>query len=159
MTTNQEPDARPSLSPYLTVDDARAAIDFYQRAFGATLVGQQATPDGKKLLHACLALGGGLLMLSDDFPEMCGGESRTPKALGGTAVTLHLALPDVDATWTRAVEAGASVELPLADQFWGDRYGVVVDPFGHRWSLATRKKVATQEELDAGARQHSPAAT
>ncbi|XXV34302.1 glyoxalase/bleomycin resistance/extradiol dioxygenase family protein [Sorangium sp. So ce1504] len=123
------------------------------------MVAEQPTPDGKKLIHAALLVNGSLVMLSDDFPEQCGGVSRTPKAFGGTAVTLHLDLPDVDATWKRVVEAGASVEMPLADMFWGDRYGIVTDPFGHRWSLATRKKAATQEELDAGAKKHFPAAT
>ncbi|XXT16745.1 VOC family protein [Sorangium sp. So ce429] len=163
MTTSHErpapPPAPPPVSPYLTVGDARAAIDFYRRAFGATLVAEQPTPDGKKLIHAALALNGGLVMLSDDFPEMSGGVSRTPKALGGSSVTIHLDLPDVDATWKRAVEAGATVELPLGDMFWGDRYGIMTDPFGHRWSLATRKKAATQTELDAGAEKHFPAAT
>ncbi|WP_437973875.1 VOC family protein [Sorangium sp. So ce295] len=159
MTASHEPPAPPPVSPYLTVDDARAAIAFYQRAFGATVVAEQPTPDGKKLIHAALLVNGGLVMLSDDFPEQCGGVSRTPKAFGGTAVTLHLDLPDVDATWKSAVEAGASVEMPLADMFWGDRYGIVTDPFGHRWSLATRKKPATQEELDAGAKKQFPAAT
>ena len=149
-----------AVQPYLFFDGkCDEAIDFYKRAFGATVVTEQPTPDGKKLIHAALLVNGGLVMLSDDFPEQSGGVSRTPKAFGGTAVTLHLDLPDVDAIWKRAVEAGARVEMPLADMFWGDRYGIVTDPFGHRWSLATRKKAATQEELDAGAKKHFPSAT
>jgi PhnB protein len=95
------------------------------------------------------------VFLSDDFsvehPEM---GSKTPQALGGSPVTLHLDLPDVDATWAQAIAAGATVVMPLAEQFWGDRYGAIQDPFGHQWSLATRKKVATQDDLDAGARKH-----
>ncbi|UJR84424.1 VOC family protein [Sandaracinus amylolyticus] len=151
----------PPLSPYLTVHDAKAAIDFYVRAFGAKELARQATPDGSKLIHAALALpNGGTFMLADALlpegqsPEMKGGVSSTPKSLGGSPVTLHLDLPDVKATWARAVEAGAQVKMPLALQFWGDEYGILEDPFGHRWSLATRAKVATKDELDAGAQKH-----
>jgi PhnB protein len=93
-------------------------------------------------------------MLCDDFPEMRGGAARDPKALGGSAVTLHLALPDVDAVFERAVAAGASVTMPLADQFWGDRYGKLRDPFGHEWSLATPKQPKSQAERDQGAEQY-----
>lgn len=144
----------PPLTPYLTVGDAKQAIAFYERAFGAEELSRQATPDGSKLIHAALRLNGALLMLSDDFPEMSGGKSSTPEALGGTPVALHLDLPDVQATWKRAVEAGATIVMPLAVQFWGDEFGVLQDPFGHRWSLATRRKMATQEQLDAGAEAH-----
>jgi PhnB protein len=147
----------PSLLPYLTVDDARAAIAFYERAFGARLLRRQATPDEKKLIHAALALNGSVLMLSDDFPEKTGGRSRTPRALAGSPVTLHLTLPDVDAVWKRALEAGATVVMPLADQFWGDRYGVLEDPSGHRWSLSTPKREATEDDLREGAARHFPA--
>jgi PhnB protein len=144
----------PPVSPYLTVDNADAAIAFYQKAFGAKLVHRQGAPDGKKVIHAALLINGGLLMLCDDFPEMRGGAKGTPTALGGSPVTIHLDLPDVDATFARAVEAGAKVTMPLADQFWGDRYGAIVDPFGHRWSLATRKRQVTQAELDRAATEH-----
>ncbi|MFO0619668.1 MAG: VOC family protein [Polyangiaceae bacterium] len=146
--------APPPLAPYLTVSSAADAIDFYGRAFGAEEVSRQPTPDGKKIIHAALRVNGALVMLSDDFPEMSGGKSRTPQAFGGTAVTLHLNVGDVDAQWARATAAGAKVVMPLADQFWGDRYGIVEDPFGHRWSMATIKKVASQNELDAGAKKH-----
>lgn len=144
----------PPVTPYLTVSDAGRAIDFYVRAFGAKELTRQATPDGSKLIHAALLVNGGLVMLSDDFPEMSGGQRRDPKALGGTAVTLHLDLPDVKSVWQQAVDAGASVKMPLAVQFWGDEYGILEDPFGHRWSLATRRKEATKGELDAGAQEH-----
>jgi PhnB protein len=147
----------PPVSPYLTVDDARAAIAFYEKAFGAKVASRQETPDGRKVIHAALLINGGLLMLSDDFPEMHGGAPHHAKALGGSPVTIHLDLPDVDATFARAVEAGATVTMPLADQFWGDRYGGLRDPFGHSWSLATRKRKVTQADLDRGAAQHFPA--
>jgi PhnB protein len=145
----------PPVTPYLTVDGAAAAIDFYKRAFGAVEVARQPTPDGSKIIHAAISINGGLVFLCDDFsasnPEMA---QKTPHKLGGTPVTLHLDLPDVDATWQQAVAAGARVVMPLAEQFWGDRYGQLEDPFGHAWSLATRKKVASQDELDAGAKKH-----
>ena len=143
----------PPLAPYLTVDNAKAAVDFYVRAFGAVELSRQPTPDGEKLIHVALSFNGGLLMLCDDFPEMSGGKARSPKALGGTPVTIHLDLPDVDAIWKRAVDAGATVTMPLANMFWGDRYGKLRDPFGHEWSLATRQHEASQTELDAGAKK------
>jgi PhnB protein len=141
--------------PYLTVEGAAALVAFYQRAFGAELQHRQDTPDGQKIIHARLLVNGGLVMLSDDFPEMTGSK-RSPRALGGSSVTLHLTVPDVDATFQRAVDAGAKVVMPLADQFWGDRYGVVEDPAGHRWSLATPKRAVDQAELDAGANKYFP---
>jgi PhnB protein len=148
----------PPLTPYLTVGDAKAAIDFYVRAFGAKEVSRQPTPDGTKIIHAALTLeNGGLVMLSDDFPAMGGGKSRDPKKVGGGSVTLHLDLPDVKKTWARAMEAGATERMPLAVQFWGDEYGILEDPFGHRWSLATRGGVPTKQDLDAGAAKHFPA--
>jgi PhnB protein len=145
----------PPLTPYLTVGDASAAIAFYVRAFGAKEMSRQTTPDGTKIIHAALTLeNGGLVMLSDDFPEMGGGKSRDPKKVGGGSVTLHLDLPDVKKTWARAIEAGATERMPLALQFWGDVYGILEDPFGHRWSLATRGAPRTQKDLDAGAAEH-----
>lgn len=124
--------------PHLVVDNADAAIDFYKRAFGAVEQGRHMAEDGKRVMHAALSIGGQPLFLNDDFPEMCGGHSTTPKALKGTPVTMHLDCPQVDTLWAQATAAGATVVLPLADQFWGDRYGIVRDPFGHQWSMATR---------------------
>jgi PhnB protein len=144
----------PPLTPYLVVDDANQAIAFYQNAFGAELHAKHATPDGKKLIHAALTINGALLMLCDDFAEMRGGKSHTPTALGGSPVTLHLDVKDVDAVFERAVKAGAIVTMPVADQFWGDRYGQVRDPYGHQWSIATRKRKATEADIKAGAEQH-----
>jgi PhnB protein len=151
---NQAQPTPPPLSPYLTVHDAGAAIDFYTRAFGAKLVAKNEMPKTSKLMHVHMIFpNGGQLMFSDDFPEMSGGKSRSPKSLGGTGVTLHLDLPDVDATWKQALDAGAEVTMPLADQFWGDRYGKLRDPFSHEWSLATRKQALSPEQQNENARK------
>ncbi|WP_394824847.1 VOC family protein [Pendulispora albinea] len=147
----------PSITPHLTIDRARAAIAFYENAFGFKVTRLQETPDKTKIVHCSMEDDrGGVVMLSDSFPEMHQGEKRTPEALGGTPVTIHLDVPDVDAVWARAVKAGASVAMPLQDTFWGARYGVVTDPFGHRWSLATQKSNPTQEKLDEGAQKYFP---
>jgi PhnB protein len=148
--------ASPPLAPYLTVSDAKAAIAFYQRALGAQLLYRNDTPDGAKVIHASLQLpNGGQFMLCDDFPEMGGGKG-TPQALGGTPVTLHIDCQDVDADWKRAMAGGAEEAMPLADQFWGDRYGIIRDPFGHRWSMSTRKRAVSRDEVEAASREHFP---
>lgn len=117
---------------HLTIPGGRAAeaIDFYKAAFGAEELARHAADDGKRLLHAHLRVNGGDVLLNDDFPEYRGGDPAVP---GG--VTLHLGVEDADAAWQRALDAGASVRFALADQFWGDRYGQVADPFGHVWSI------------------------
>ncbi|OMC40759.1 hypothetical protein A5740_23615 [Mycobacterium sp. GA-1841] len=136
----------PAVTPHLVVDDAAAAIDFYVKAFGATELGRVPGPDGK-LVHAALTINGSTVMLNDDFPDYNDGKSSTPKALGGTPVTIHLTVTDVEAKFARAVEAGAEVVAELADQFWGDRYGVVRDPFGHQWSLGQPVREVSMEEI------------
>ena len=138
----------PALVPHLVVDDATAAIDFYVRAFGAVELGRVPGPDGR-LVHAALRINGFTVMLNDDFPEMCGGKSMTPTALGGTPVTIHLTVTDVETKFAQAVEAGATVVADLQDQFWGDRYGVVADPFGHRWSLGQPVREVSMDEIAA----------
>lgn len=129
--------ARPACAPYLCVSDSAAAIAWYLHVFGGRELYRQPADDGKRLMHADLELGnGGRIYLSDDFPEWTGG--RTPDTIGGTPVTVHLqfaAGAAVDAVFTQAVEAGAVVELAPNDAFWGDRFAVFRDPFGHRWSL------------------------
>lgn len=144
----------PALSPHLVVDNAAAAIDFYVKAFDAEELGRVPRPDGK-LIHAALRVNGFLLMLNDDFPEMSGGKSMTPKSLGGTPVTIHLTVTDVDAMFQRALDAGATVVMPLEDQFWGDRYGMVEDPFGHRWSLGQPVREVSVDEIAAAMGQQS----
>jgi PhnB protein len=141
-------EVQPTLSPHLVVDDAAAAIDFYVRAFGATELGRVSHPDGR-LVHAALSLNGSTVMLNDDFPDFNDGKSSTPTALGGTPVTIHLQVPDVEAAFARALDAGAVVVAPLEDQFWGDRYGVVRDPFGHQWSLGQPVREVSMEEIAA----------
>ena len=131
------------VTPHLCVAGAAAAIDFYARAFGATEVMRLPGPDGR-LMHASVLLNGAMVMLNDEYPEMGG---LGPKARGGTAVTLHLHVPDVDAAVARAVEAGARLVMPVEDMFWGDRYGLVEDPFGHQWSLATPVRAVSAADL------------
>lgn len=141
-------DAR-SVTPHLVVSDGAAAIDFYKRAFGAEEMFRMPAPDGRRLLHAEIRIGDSPVMLAEEFPEF---GSRGPAALGGTPVTLHLYVEDVDAAYDRAVEAGAEASMPPADMFWGDRYGKVTDPFGHSWSLATHVRDVTPEEMAEGAK-------
>ena len=120
------------ITAHLTIRDGKAieAIDFYARAFGAEPAMEPVkAEDGKRVMHAHLRLNGGHLLLNDDFPEY-GGAATPP---GST--TLHLQVPDADAAWNRALEAGATEKFPLADQFWGDRYGQVMDPYGFTWSI------------------------
>jgi len=142
----------PALAPHLIVDNAAAAIDFYVKAFDAVEYGRVPGPDGK-LIHAALNINGFPVMLNDDFPEMTEGKSMTPTALGGTPVTIHLTVTDVDAKFKQAIDAGATVLAPLEDQFWGDRYGVVRDPFGHHWSLGQPVREVSMEEIEEAMKQ------
>ncbi len=144
---------RPNFAPYLVVSNAAAAIDFYKNAFGAVELVRHPAPGTDKLMHAHLVIHGGHLMLSDDFSAQMGGKSQTPEALGGSPVTFHLHVEDADAAWAKALAAGAEVKMPLADQFWGDRYGQLRDPFGHNWSIGQTLRNPTQEEIVAGAKE------
>ena len=140
-------EVQPAVSPHLVVDDAAAAIDFYGKAFDAVEYGRVPGPDGK-LIHAALNINGFMVMLNDDFPEYNDGKSSTPIALGGTPVTIHLTVTNVDSKFQQAINAGATVVQSLEDQFWGDRYGIVADPFGHKWSIATHVKDMSPEEME-----------
>ncbi|MBB5316254.1 VOC family protein [Tunturibacter empetritectus] len=142
----------PPLIPYLVVRDAAAAIDFYKNALGAMEIVRHHMPESTKITHAHLVIGDGSIMLSDDFPEMRGGKASTPEALGGSPVTIHLQMNDVDRFWKRAVEHGVIVTMPLADQFWGDRYGQFQDPFGHKWSVGHTKISLSEDQLKEAAR-------
>src|SRR5262245_25140203 len=143
-----------TLIPEICVHDARSAIAFYERAFGAKDLGTHATPDGSKIMHSALALNGGVVFVRDDFPDAQQGKELSAKALGGSPVTIHLTCEDVQMAWLDAVNAGASVVMPLEKQFWGDTYGILADPFGHSWSMSgggTEKPDTESAEYKAGA--------
>jgi PhnB protein len=145
------PEGMHTLSPHIVCTGAAKAIDFYKAAFNAVETGRMPGPDGR-LMHAAVKIGDSTLMLVD---EMLEHGAKSPKSLGGSAVTLHLYVDDVDAAFARAVAAGAKVTMPLADQFWGDRYGQLEDPFGHKWSIATHKRDVTPEEMKKAMAQMS----
>ena len=137
------PDGMRSVTPHLACAGASDAIDFYVKAFGAEEICKIPAPDGK-LIHGAIRIGDSMIFLVDEFPAMnCLG----PKALGGSPVTIHLQVEDADASFQRAVDAGATVRMPLADMFWGDRYGIVEDPWGHRWSIAEHIRDVPMDEL------------
>jgi PhnB protein len=137
------PEGYHTATPYLPVDDAAEAIDYYKKAFGAKERGRMETPDGK-IGHAEIQIGDSLVMLSDPFPQ---ATTRTPKELGGTTASVFLYVEDVDAVVKHAVDAGATVTMEVADQFWGDRFGTITDPFGHSWSIATHVEDVSPEEM------------
>jgi uncharacterized glyoxalase superfamily protein PhnB len=138
-----------TLTPHIVVADGMAAIDFYKNAFGAQENTRLMTPDGKSVMHAQLTIGDSVLMLASEFPP----NIRSPKSRGGTSVFLHLYLADADAAFDRPIQAGCTVRMPVADTFWGDRYGMVEDPFGHQWSLATHRHDYTPEQIAANVRE------
>jgi PhnB protein len=133
MSVKPIPEGYSTVTPYLVVDQAAQAIDFYKRAFGAEETVRMAGPMGK-IMHAELKIGNSMIMLGDEMP---GTGARSPHSLGGTSSGIMLYVNDADATFAQAVSAGAKVETPLANMFWGDRYGKLTDPFGHSWSVAT----------------------
>lgn len=137
------PEGMRSLTPHLVCAGAAEAIEFYKRAFNAIELGRMPGPDGK-LMHAIVKIGDSMLMLVDEFPQF---GSVGPKALNGSPVTIHLYVEDADATVKQAESAGAKVTMPVADMFWGDRYGRLEDPFGHQWSVATHTRDMTPEEM------------
>jgi PhnB protein len=143
------PPGHENLIPHLVCSPCTEAIEFYKKAFGAEEVCRIAAPDGRRIMHAALRIGRSFVFLNDDFPEYCGGKSSTATALKGTPVTLHHYVENCDAAIKRAADAGASVLMPAADMFWGDRYGMVSDPFGHKWAFATHQKDLTPAEMQA----------
>ena len=139
------PEGMHSLTPHLVCRGAAAAIEFYGRAFGAIELFRLPGPDGR-LIHACVRIGDSQLFLVDEMPEH---GALGPQALKGSPVTIHLQVQDADAVFARAVQAGATVGMPLADMFWGDRYGRVTDPFGHSWSIATHVRDVSSDDMVA----------
>mgnify|MGYP001465435475 CR=1 FL=1 len=144
MSVKPIPEGYHTLTPFLTVRDAARAIEFYKQAFGAAVRGDVAKGLDGKVLHSELKIGDSIMMLSDEFPEY---GSLSPQSSGGAGMGLHIYLEGVNAAFDRAVKAGAQVEMPLADQFWGDRYGKLKDPFGHHWSIATHVKDMSEDEM------------
>ena len=131
-----------TVTPYLVVNGAAKAIEFYKKAFGAKEITRQGMPDGT-LMHAMIKIGDSLVMMSDEFP---GSDTKSPNSAGGTTFNLHVYTKDVDKLWDQALAAGATASMPLENQFWGERYGKLQDPFGHIWSVAMVVKMSEAEK-------------
>jgi uncharacterized glyoxalase superfamily protein PhnB len=134
-----------TLIPHIACRNASEAVEFYRKAFGAEPATVHKLPDGR-VMHAHMTIDGATFFLVDEFPEHGG---QTPQSLGGSPVTLHLHVPDADTLFQQAVAAGCEVRMPLQDMFWGDRYGLVSDPYGHLWSIATTVRQVSPEEMQA----------
>jgi len=145
------PEGMHTVTPHLVCKGAAAAIEFYKKAFGATETGRLPGKDGK-LMHAAVKIGDSTVMLMDEMPEW---GALGPTSLKGSPVTMHIYVDDVDKFAQRAVDAGAKITMPIADAFWGDRYGQLEDPFGHHWSVATQVREVSPEEM-AQAAKNSP---
>jgi PhnB protein len=142
------PEGYHTITPYLAVEDAEGAIDFYKRAFGANERVRMHGPDGK-VGHAELEIGDSLVMLSDPFPQ---STTKPPKELGGSSASVFMYVEDVDSVVQDAVDAGAEIKMPIENMFWGDRFGSVADPFGHTWSIATHVEDVPPEEMEERAK-------
>jgi len=155
MSVKPIPEGYHSVTPYLIVRGGSAAIDFYNKAFGAVELFRFPAPDGK-VGHAEIKVGDSPIMLADEYPQM---GYNGPQTIGGSPVSLMIYVEDVDTVFNRAVEAGATVKEPVQDKFYGDRSGTVVDPFGHIWHLATHKEDVSMDEMERRAKAHSAAAS
>lgn len=138
------PEGMSTVTPHIVCKDAAQAIEFYKQAFGAVEIDRLMAPDGSKLLHATMRIGDSVVMLADEFPEW---GSVGPLTLEGSPVTLHIYVDDADAAAERAVRAGAKITMALENTFWGDRYGTLEDPFGHRWAVATHVRDVPADEM------------
>jgi uncharacterized glyoxalase superfamily protein PhnB len=150
MNTQQvksDPKLMHTVTPHIVCAGVADAIEFYKKAFNAVEMVRLPGPQGK-LIHACIRIGDSAVMLADEMPDW---GSFGPKTLKGTPVSIHLQVDDVDAAFEQAVSAGATVKMPVADMFWGDRYGLLEDPFGHQWSVATHIRDVSLEEMQAAA--------
>jgi len=143
------PEGFRTVTPHLVIKDAAGAIEFYEKAFGAEVVARMDGPGGK-VMHAEIKIGDSRIMLGEEWPDFGVVGAST---LGGSPVTIHMYVADVDAAYDRAVKAGAKATMPVADQFWGDRYGKLEDPYGHHWSIATHTTDYTEEEMMEGAKK------
>ena len=146
MTSNVKPipEGFHTVTPYLCVNGAADALEFYKKAFGAKEIVRMADPASGKVGHAEILIGDSYIMLADEHPEM---NFRSPQSFGGSPVTIHLYVEDVDSIVNQAVDAGAKIVRPVKDEFYGDRAGAVVDPFGHSWHISTHKEDVTPEEI------------
>jgi uncharacterized glyoxalase superfamily protein PhnB len=142
MSVKAVPDGFHTITPHITVRNAKEAMEFYKKAFGAEVL--HTMMQGDAVMHAMLKIGDSFLMLNDEFPQM---GSLSPLSTNGSGVVLHIYTENVDAAFARATSAGATVAMPLMDQFWGDRYGIVADPYGHKWSLAAHVRDMSAEEV------------
>src|SRR5437867_10095296 len=149
MAVQPIPEGYNTVSPYLAVDDAAKAIEYYKKAFGAEETVRMNGPDGR-IGHAELKIGDSHLMLSDPFPQ---ASTTPPKELGGTSASVFIYVEDVDAVVKKAVDAGATITTEITDQFWGDRFGSITDPFGHSWSIATHIEDVPPEEMEQRAKE------
>jgi PhnB protein len=149
VSSNPVPKGFHTVTPSLIVRGAADAIEFYKKALGAEELMRMTGPDGK-IGHAELKIGDSVIFISDEFPNM--GVARSPETLGGCTGTLNLYVPDVDATFKQAVSAGGKTTMPVADMFWGDRYGTFIDPFGHHWGLGTHKEDLSANEVEERAK-------
>ena len=152
MPVNHTPDGYHTVTPYLIVDNGAKALDFYRDAFGAKELFR--LPMGDKIGHAEIMIGDTHLMLADEFPDM---GALGPNSRGGPTASFMIYVPDADAAYDKAVKAGAKADRPLKDEFWGDRIGTVIDPFGHKWSLATHVEEVPPEEMQRRMEQWSEA--
>jgi uncharacterized glyoxalase superfamily protein PhnB len=149
-TTKGIPRGTHTLTPHLIVRDAAKAIDWYKKALGAEEVLRLPMPDGRGIMHAEMKIGDSRFYMGEESPQW---EALSPQSLKGSPVSLHIYVQNADAAFKRAVDAGATAKMPVADQFWGDRYGKIQDPFGHQWSIATQIKVMTPEQIAKGAKE------
>ena len=148
--TKPIPDGFHTATPSLVQSNSNEAIEFYKKAFGANEIYRFPTPDGK-IMHAMIQIGDSFIMMSDEMPAM---GASSPQTIGGTPVTIHLYVEDADKIFNQAVNAGAKVTMPMENTFWGDRYGKVLDPYGHSWSIATPQKNVTVEEIRKGGEEY-----
>lgn len=148
---NPIPEGFRTVTPHMVVKNTADAIEFYKKAFGAEEIMRMCGPDGKSVMHAEIKIGDSIIMMCDEFPQS--DHCRSPQSVNGTTVTLALYVEDVDKSFARAIDAGATVAMPVMDCFWGDRYGKVRDPFGHEWGIATHKQDLTPEEIAKGAEE------
>ena len=144
MAVKRVPDGFHRVTPHLVVRDAPKMIEFYKKAFGAIELNRAPGPDGKTILHAAIKIGDSIVFLNDEFPDF---GALSPLATKSTSVTIHLYVEDADKQFQQALAAGAEVVMPIADQFWGDRYGIVKDPSGHQWSIGSHTEDLTPQQM------------